>query len=174
VAGGAGPAWKLLLVPRHAERRAEIETLLVGAAPGGLRVHFRSRGIAPGEVDVAVADTTGELARLLALGDLVFVGKTLPPHTEGQTPVEAAARGKAVVFGPGTANFRVIARELEAGGAAARVADAETLAETIRLLAGDPARREAMGAAGLHWHAGNRGAAARTQTAVGEIIRRAN
>ncbi len=169
-----GTAWKLLLVPRHAERRGEIEAVLTGLASAGLRFHFRSRGAAPGEVDVAVADTTGELARLLALGNLVYVGKTLPPHTEGQTPVEAAARGKAVVFGPGTANFRVIARELEAGGAAARVVDAEALAATVRLLAGDPARREAMGAAGLRWHAGNRGAAARTRAAVGEIIRRAN
>lgn len=173
VADRAGPAWKLLLVPRHAERRGDIEALLASAT-GGPRFHFRSRGAASGEVDVAVADTTGELARLLALGDLVFVGKTLPPHTEGQTPVEAAARGKAVIFGPGTANFRVIARELEAGGAAERVADGETLAATVCLLAGDSARREAMGAAGLRWHAGNRGAAGRTRAAVGEIIRRAN
>ena len=174
-AQGAGPAWKLLLVPRHAERRGEIEALLAGvAAGGGPRFHFRSRGAAPGEVDVAVADTTGELARLLALADLVFVGKTLPPHTEGQTPVEAAARGKAVIFGPGTANFRVIAGELEAGGAAARVTGAEALTAAVRLLAGDPARRGAMGAAGRRWHAGNRGAAARTQAALGEILRRTN
>ena len=95
--GIAAQGWKLLLVPRHAERRAEIEALLAAeAATGGLRYHFRSRGAAAGEVEVAVADTTGELARLLALGDLVFVGKTLRPHTDGQTPVEAAARGRAV------------------------------------------------------------------------------
>ena len=171
---GTGPAWKLLLVPRHAERRGEIEALLVGAASGGLRFHFRSRGVAPGEVDVAVADTTGELARLLALGDIVFVGKTLPPHTEGQTPVEAAARGKAVAFGPGTANFRLIAQELEVSGAAVRVADAPELTDTVRLLAGDLARREAMGAAGLRWHAGSRGAAGRTQAALRKILRREN
>ena len=165
-------SWKLLIVPRHAERRGEVEAVLAAeAATRGLRCHFRSRGAAPGEVDVAVADTTGELARLLALGDTVFVGKTLPPHTEGQTPVEAAARGKAVVFGPGTANFRIIARELEECGAARRVADAAGLVEAVQALAADADARAAAGSAGLRWHAGNRGAAERTRAALEEILR---
>lgn len=165
------PGWKLLIVPRHAERRAEIQAML---ARGGVKDWFRSRGFAPGEVDVAVADTTGELARLLSLADLVFIGKTLPPHTEGQTPVEAAARGKAVLLGPGTANFRVIAGELDEAGAAARVADAAALAATARALAEDVARRERMGSAGLRWHAGSRGAAERTRLAVEKILRGEN
>lgn len=169
--GMAAEGWKLLIVPRHAERRAEIEAMLAG---GGLRWHLRSRGAAAGEVDVAVADTTGELARLLALGEIVFVGKTLPPHTEGQTPVEAAARGKAVVFGAGTANFRVIARELEEAGAARRVADAAGLAVAVRQLADDEAARERAGEAGAKWHAGNRGAVRRTVAALAKILRESN
>lgn len=169
---GAGRSgWKLLLVPRHAERRSEIEELL---ASSGLRYHFRSRGAAPGGVDVAVADTTGELARLLALGEIVFVGKTLPPHAEGQTPVEAAARGKAVVFGPGTANFRVIARELEEAGAARRVADVAELGAAVRSLAEDSLAREQAGAAGRRWHRGNRGAAERTRAVLSGILQSRN
>lgn len=169
--GVAAAGWKLLLVPRHAERRAEIEAML---ASSGLRLHLRSRGAAEGEVDVAVADTTGELARLLTLGEVVFVGKTLAPHTEGQTPLEAAARGKAVVFGTGTANFRVIARELEEAGAARRVADAAELAVAVRELAGDAVARERAGAAGAKWHAGNRGAVRRTVAALAKILRESN
>ncbi len=173
--GVAAAGWKLLIVPRHAERRGEIEAMLATeAAKGGWRYHFRSRGSAPAEVDVAVADTTGELARLLTLGEIVFIGKTLPPHTEGQTPVEAAARGKAVLFGPGTANFRVIAHELEACGAALRVPDATGLADAVRALAEELARRERMGAAGRDWHAGNRGAAERTRIAIEKILRGVN
>jgi len=167
--GAAG--WKLLLVPRHAERRGEVEALL---AATGVRYHLRSRGPALAEVDVAVADTTGELARLLTLAEVVFVGKTLPPHTEGQTPVEAAAQGRAVLFGPGVANFRVIARELIAAGAAVKVADAEGLAVRIRELAADPAQRARLGEAGRRWQAGNRGAAARTLTAIAKILRGVN
>ncbi len=183
-AGAAdGAVWKLLLVPRHAERRGEIEALLAGEAraedeageAGGfgasLRFHLRSRGTAAGEVDVAVADTTGELARLLTLADLVFVGKTLSPHTEGQTPVEAAALGKAIVVGPGTANFRVIARELEACGALRRVDSETALTDAVKSLAIDGRKREAMGAAGARWHAGNRGATERSRAALSEILR---
>lgn len=163
--------WKLLLVPRHAERRAEIEALL---AASGTRYHFRSRGAARGEVDVAVADTTGELARLLALGEIVFVGKTLPPHTEGQTPVEAAARGKPVVFGPGTANFRLIARELVEAGAARRVENSKELSAAIRELAAAPEARAQAGAAGTRWHSSNRGAAQRSATIISEILPKRN
>lgn len=167
--------WKLLIVPRHAERRGEIDALLSAeTAASGARWWMRSRGAAPGEVDVAVADTTGELSRLLALGEIVFVGKTLPPHTEGQTPVETAARGKALILGPGTANFRVIARELDASGAAARVADAAGLAVATAELARDLARRRRIGEAGVKWHAGNRGATERTRRQLGEILRSGN
>ena len=106
---GRGHTCSLLIVPRHAERRPEIEQLLAGS---GLGFHFRTSGAAAGEVDVAVADTTGEMRRLLQLADLIFVGKSLPPHTEGQTPVEAAALEKPILFGPGMGNFRLIARDL--------------------------------------------------------------
>lgn len=161
---------KLLLVPRHAERRDEIEALLKAE---GVCHHFRSRGAVPAgsQVEVAVADTTGELQRLLALAELVFVGKTLAPHTEGQTPVEAAARGKAVVFGPGTANFRVIAEELIIAGAARRVADPGALAKVVAELWSDPEARFRLGQAGQRWHEGNRGAAARTIAALADYLR---
>lgn len=169
--GGADSGWRLLLVPRHAERRGEIEALL---AAGGARYHLRSRGAARGEVDAAVADTTGELARLLSLGEIVFVGKTLPPHAEGQTPVEAAARGKALVFGPGTANFRLIARELVEAGAARPVADAAGLAVAVKALAADSDARRSAGEAGLRWHRASRGAAERTRHAFAEILQGRN
>lgn len=166
----AGRTAKLLIVPRHAERRGEIEEFLKAQ---GVRYHLRSSGpVQAGDgVDVAVADTTGELQRLLALAEVVFVGKTLAPHTEGQTPVEAAARGRAVLFGPGTASFRVITVELLAAGAARRVEDAPELAREILLLWADDAARAQMGAAGRNWHEGNRGSAARTQAALADLLR---
>jgi 3-deoxy-D-manno-octulosonic-acid transferase len=166
-ADAATRGWKLLIVPRHAERRAEIEALLAGS---GASHHFRSRGAARGEVEVAVADTTGELSRLLALAEIVFVGKTLPPHVEGQTPVEAAARGKALIMGPGTANFRLIARELVGRGAACPVADVDGLASSVGELAMDDARRRDLGRAAARWHEGNRGAAGRVVGIITEIL----
>jgi 3-deoxy-D-manno-octulosonic-acid transferase len=164
-----GLACSLLLVPRHAERRAEIERLL---AKSGLRFHFRSRGPAAGEVDVAVGDTTGELRKLTQLADCVFVGKSLPPHTEGQTPLEAAALGRAIILGPGMSNFRVIADELAAEGAAVRVTTAEELAGTAAALLRDANRRQALAAAATAWHARNAGAVGRTLAVVREELAR--
>jgi hypothetical protein len=65
----AGVAIALLIVPRHAERRDEIEALL---KKSGRPYHFRSRGAVVGQADVAVGDTTGELRQLAQLADLVF------------------------------------------------------------------------------------------------------
>jgi 3-deoxy-D-manno-octulosonic-acid transferase len=164
-----GVQCSLLLVPRHAERRVEIERLL---RKSGLRHHLRSRGAAAGEVDVAVGDTTGELRKLTQLADLVFVGKSLPPHTEGQTPVEAAALEKPIVFGPGMGNFRMIAADLVRRGAARQVADAAALAEEVQGLLRDASRREALAVAAAHWHRENTGAVARTLGVIQDALRK--
>jgi 3-deoxy-D-manno-octulosonic-acid transferase len=158
-ARSAGVAVALLIVPRHAERRGEIEALL---EKSGRKHHFRSRGPIVGETEVAVADTTGELRQLAQLADLVFCGKSLPPHTEGQTPVEAAALGKAILFGPGMANFRQIARELGECGGAQVVSDEAGLAAACAALLRDDAKRAAMAAAARAWQQANQGAMKRT------------
>jgi 3-deoxy-D-manno-octulosonic-acid transferase len=163
----AGVAVALLIVPRHAERRDEIEALL---KKSGRKHHFRSRGAIVGEAEVAVADTTGELRQLAQLADLVFCGKSLPPHTEGQTPVEAAALGKAILFGPGMANFRQISRELrECGGAQVVQNEAELVAAGTALLR-DDAKRAAMAAAARAWQQANQGAAKRTLEILRAVI----
>jgi 3-deoxy-D-manno-octulosonic-acid transferase len=158
-----GADFRLLIVPRHAERRMEIEKLLLAS---GLSHHLRSRGEAPGPVDVAVADTTGELRSLAQLADVVFVGKSLAPHAEGQTPVEAAILGKPILMGPGMSNFRAISGELLGCGAAATVADPAALAGELALLVRDPARRAAMASAAAAWSGENGGALERTLVAV--------
>lgn len=163
----AGTRCALLIVPRHAERRPEIEQLLAGS---GLRYHFRTSGAAPGEVDVSVADTTGEMRRLLQLADLVFVGKSLPPHTEGQTPVEAAALEKPILFGPGMGNFRVIAHDLLNRGAAIEVPDAAVLAAVAVELLPNVSRRNLLAAAGGEWHRDNAGAVERTLAVIREEL----
>ena len=158
-----GLACGLLLVPRHAERRREVERLL---SESGVTSHFRSRGAAPAVVDVAVGDTTGELQKLAQLADVVFVGKSLPPNEGGQTPVEAAALGKPIVFGPRMTNFTPIARELTDGGAALQAADAAQAENEIALLLRSPERRQAMAEAAVRWHTANAGAVQRTVAAI--------
>ncbi len=159
----------LLLVPRHAERRDAVAAAL---ARTGLRFHLRSHGAAPHEVDIAVGDTTGELRNFAQLADLVFCGKSLPPHEGGQTPIEAAALGKPLLFGPRMTNFREIARALRScGGAREVLNDSELTAACVELLA-DAAQRDRMSAAVLAWHACNRGAVERTLAAIREALAR--
>lgn len=158
---------RLLLVPRHAERRAEV---VAEVARAGVRHHLRSQGDAPGDIDVCIADTTGELAGLTQLADIVFVGRSLAPHRCGQTPVEAAGAGRALVFGPGMTNFRAIAGALVECGAARRVRDASALCTVVRRLAADTVERERLGRAGAAWHRANRGALACTLRALEDVL----
>jgi 3-deoxy-D-manno-octulosonic-acid transferase len=146
---------RLLIVPRHAERRQEIREVLSAA---GVRFHMRTAGAAPAPVDVCVADTTGEMVRLLPLADLVFVGRSLPPNDGGQTPVESAALGRPILFGPRMTNFRAIAEGLVATGAARLVDDADDLAEAASSLMRTAETRDRMARAGLAWHRANKGA----------------
>lgn len=162
-----GRRCSLLLVPRHAERRNEIERQLRAS---GLRYHLRSRGAAPGEVDVALGDTTGELRAFTQLADVVFVGKSLPPHTEGQTPVEAAALEKPILFGPGMSNFLHLARDLTDRGAARTVADGAALAAQVEELLRDAGGRQALAAAAAAWRRDNAGAVARTLAVIREEL----
>ncbi|HYC72632.1 MAG TPA: glycosyltransferase N-terminal domain-containing protein [Opitutaceae bacterium] len=158
-ARGRGLAVSLLLVPRHAERRDALRALLERS---GLSFHFRTAGPAGRPVDVVVGDTTGELRQLTQLADLAFVGKSLPPHEGGQTPVEAAILGVPVLHGPRMTNFRDIIRSLTDAGAVRRVESHEGLVAAAVELLEDAVRREQLAAAARGWSAANRGATERT------------
>jgi 3-deoxy-D-manno-octulosonic-acid transferase len=167
-ARAAGLDVRLLLVPRHAERRREIITLLEKQP---LPWHARSTTPRPPQpVMIYLGDTTGELLRLSQAADVAFIGKSLPPNYGGQTPIEAAALGVPLVFGPYMSNFKDIARALEEGGAAVRVADAPAARAALLALLQDAPRRAKMSAAGRAWHAASQGATARTAAALAELL----
>jgi 3-deoxy-D-manno-octulosonic-acid transferase len=152
---------RLLLAPRHSERRAEVAGEV---SASGLAWHQRSTGgaIAPADTIVHLADTTGELRRLTRAADLAFCGKSLAPHEGGQTPVECAAAGVAIVYGPRMSNFRDICRGLEQAKAASKAKDAHEAGALLRRLAEETDTRIGMGRRGAAWHQGNRGATERT------------
>lgn len=158
---------RLLIVPRHAERRQEISALL-SASPW--KWFLRSQHpFAPFTADICLADTTGELRDLTAVANLAFVGKSLPPHEGGQTPVECAALGVPVVYGPHMSNFRAICQGLENASAAIRVTSSEQAKETLLHLLADPQSRLVQGNNALAWHTHNRGATQRTLALLSTI-----
>lgn len=155
------PALKLLVVPRHAERRAEIAEIFKDS---GLKWYLRSQTApadVPADADVCIADTTGELRKLSQIASLAFVGKSLPPNKGGQTPIECAALGVPLVYGSEMTNFRDVCRALEDIKAAVKVKTAREAVETLCRLLDDASLRERMSAAEKRWHADNQGATAR-------------
>jgi 3-deoxy-D-manno-octulosonic-acid transferase len=100
------------------------------------------------------------------LADLAFIGKSLPPNEGGQTPIEAAAYGVPIVYGPAMTNFKAACRSLEECGAALRKETPREIDETLVDLAMDPERRKAMGERGVAWHQANRGAVRRTVSTI--------
>jgi 3-deoxy-D-manno-octulosonic-acid transferase len=86
----------------------------------------------------------GELARLYAAADIVFVGGSLIPHG-GQNMIEPAGLGRAVLFGPHIQNFQESVDILLDAKGALMVRDAEELREAVLRLARDPRTAEEMG-----------------------------
>ncbi len=142
------PGLFLILVPRHHERGREVGDLLKGL---GVRFVYRSE-LRPetqrsaGDVDCLLVNTTGELRFFYEVADLVFVGKSLTAEG-GQNPIEPAALGKAVVFGPNMQNFPQVVPQFVARGGALQVPDAEALERELGRLLGDPECRARMGVA---------------------------
>lgn len=138
------PALKLVLVPRHAERRDEVVAVIQRR---GLDFIQRSKGLPVSEgavPGVLLVDTTGELRHLYTAATVTFVGKSLIQHG-GQNIIEPAACGKPVVVGPNMENFLDIAAEFTAGGGLVQVQDAAGLMRELDALLQDPALRAAVG-----------------------------
>ena len=172
----ACPGARLVLVPRHFERAAEVAAELESA---GFRVLRRSQAAEPpndpttqppNRETVLLVDTTGELFALYALADLVFVGKTLAPNEGGQNMIEPASLGKAVLVGPHVENFKPAMEVFRKAGAVLEVADPAALSAEVRRLLSDPAARAALGDRAAAAVAGSRGALARTCDAIESVL----
>jgi 3-deoxy-D-manno-octulosonic-acid transferase len=149
----------LVLVPRHPERFARAAQL---ARQAGLTVSLRSNGIScPSGTQCFVVDAMGELLGFYAAADVAFVGGSLEP-IGGHNVLEPAALSKPVLFGPHTANFADITRQLLESEAAFRVADTEQLEAAVRRLFSAPDLRDRMGRAGFRLVRSGQGAVART------------
>ena len=137
------PALRLVLVPRHAERGNDIEKMI---RDRNLSYHRRSNGTGDKQgFAVLLADTTGELARLIKGADLVIMGKTLAGNDEGQNIIEPAVMGKPVVCGRQLKNFRQALDALVKGDAVLRVMKDDELVGALRSLLADPVKRRELG-----------------------------
>ena len=130
---------RLLLVPRHAERRNEvIKTLQTCELPNHVRSHGHS---APMGNIVYLGDTTGELSQLIKVADLGFMGKTLPPNRGGQNPIEPIALQIPLIVGPHFQNFHETCSDMFLHGAALVCKTKADIINEIRQLVQNPTKR---------------------------------
>ena len=120
--------------------------------------------------DVLLVDTTGELKAFYEMATLVFVGKSLTAQG-GQNPIEPAALGRPMVFGPFMQNFKPVVQSLLEAEAAIQVADETELADKMSNLLGNPEQRDALGRAAKAVVESNKGATQRTAELVGQTLR---
>ena len=153
----------LLLVPRHPERFARVAAL---CEKRGLSLVLRSSHL-PCRPDSAVflGDSMGELPLFYAAADLAFIGGSLVP-TGGHNPLEAAALGVPLLFGPHMFNFAEISRLLLREKAALQVRDATGLADSVVLLLRDAEQCHALSENGRRVVEANRGALERLMKIV--------
>ncbi|CCJ05983.1 3-deoxy-D-manno-octulosonic acid transferase [Methylocystis sp. SC2] len=139
------PSLLTIIAPRRWERGVEI---VEAARARGLTAALRSQESEPRrDVDVYVVDSVGELGLIFRSVGVVLMGKSLLPGGGGQNPIEPAKLGCAILHGPHVENFAEAYGELAAAKAAARVADAASLARAAQYLLAEPARMRKMGRA---------------------------
>ena len=125
------PQWRLLLVPRHPGRGAEITNIV---AQKDMKSELRSQGGSLKSAHVVIVDTMGELARLYSLASLAIIGGSFVP-VGGHNPLEPLSFGVPVIFGPHMFNFREIERELLKSKCAIKVPNKSGLRAALRKLA---------------------------------------
>ena len=156
------PHARLIIAPRKLNRIEEIKKV---NAKFGYEMGFRSKlkemeGRRP-EFPVLMLDTIGELGRIYAIGDIVFVGGSLVRYG-GHNVLEPAAHAKPILVGPSMEDFKDSYSLLSKAGACRMVSDADGLAEAFLEIAGDDNLRKRMGEASIQIIRENRGAALKT------------
>ena len=161
---------RLVIAPRKTNRADEISKL---ASSYGYETGDRSNILETPSLrkrqPVVWLDTIGELGRIYAVGDVVFVGGSLC-KTGGHNVLEPAAHAKPILVGPNMQNFKDSYSLLSKVGACKMVNNVAELANEMIDIIGNDERREKMGAASLQVIKENRGADIRSIHYLKELL----
>jgi len=164
------PALRMILVPRHAERGAEVVKVL---EQNGLTwqslapIEGATPSAAP--VDVLLANTTGQLMGFYNASDICYVGKSLCGQTGGHNIIEPAIFGKATIYGSHMENFRQVDAIFQAEHAGMVVADEAAFIAGLTRLATDATLRAELGSNARKTVERHRGAIARTLDIIDKL-----
>lgn len=171
------PHLRLILVPRHPERCAELARWMESSGWAVLRRSALRHGstfswppspslsIPSSKPPILLVDTLGELAYVWGLADVAFVGGSFG-NRGGQNMLEPAALGVAVIFGPNVWNFQDIAEQLCQQHAAVQVRSFGELEAALAQLLATPQLRHELGQRARQFVLAQQGAARRTLDAL--------
>ncbi|HXH50923.1 MAG TPA: 3-deoxy-D-manno-octulosonic acid transferase, partial [Terriglobia bacterium] len=143
------PRALMILAPRHPARFDEVAEMLQSRHLSTVRrtslpeVEDGMRRLLS-QNEILLLDTIGELAEIVGVADVVFVGGSLVP-TGGHNVVEPAFWAKPILFGPHMYNFRDVASLFLKAGGAVQVADANGLADAVLRMLDHPADARQLG-----------------------------
>lgn len=168
------PGLRLVLVPRHPERGAELARMIESQGEPVWRRSVEDEPPRPASAGrrapVLLIDTVGELSNIWGLADIAFVGGSLYPGRGGQNMMEPSAFGASVMFGPNTSNFKEAVEGLLDRRAARVVHDASGLAGALGADLADPETAEARGQSARSFVLAQRGATSRTIALLEHLV----
>jgi 3-deoxy-D-manno-octulosonic-acid transferase len=165
------PGMILIIAPRHIGRTPAVESLLKRR---NLPCQLRSRlkeGSGKRTAPVLVLDTFGELFRIYSVATITFCGASLVP-LGGQNPMEPAAWGKAVFYGPHMSDFMDAKALLEKSGGGIPVEDVADFSEKALALLYQPERLASLGQWARRAVLENQGAAERHARVIARMVQK--
>ena len=157
--------FRLLVIPRHAERRAEIKRDLESL---GYHVLVRTQFEEPQDNTskrALLADTTGELKQWVTLSDYVIIGKSWLAEG-GQNPFESIILDKLTICGPFMSNFEPLLSELVEKNGVIQLNKVSQLPQMIQSLEKDSRRRKQISGRGKNFLLTKAGAVEKTSSII--------
>lgn len=170
--GRSVPEAVLVVAPRDPGRAGVVAKVFGSAGARAVTLAELEKGAEP-PFDVIVIDRIGLLKTVYAVADLAFIGGSLMEY-RGHNPIEPAACGLPVLFGPHMEDFRDVSEMLLDSGGARMVKDAPELSKAmIELLEKDEISTR-MGEAALRVVSENSGALDRVITVLAGTVKRSD
>jgi len=165
------PSLRLLIAPRHIDRSGDVIGMAKSLGFDAVRVSDlgKAQSTVAGKRPVFILDTIGQLSDIFSVATIVFIGGSLIEHG-GQNPIEPAAFGKPVLFGPHMFNFREIVKTLLDNDGAIQVKSGDDLFMWAASLLRDRSRMSGIGENARHAVISCRGATIRNVEVIKRLI----
>lgn len=164
------PDLLLILVPRHPERKSELESLISSKElPWIVRSELAEDSALNDDISILLVDTLGELNLFYGMADLAFVGGSLVPHG-GHNPIEPALWSLPIFSGQYCHNFLEISQQLAEAGSLQQCANDKELLDGLANLLEQTDSREKVGKKSQQVVAANQGSLDRQKAQIERLL----